>query len=63
MNEKLKQKIAEKKVSHYRIAKEFGTSQTAISYKVNHKDISKEYNELKKFAEILDCEIEDILDE
>lgn len=59
---KIEQLRIKKGVTIYAMAKHFGTSIPAMTYKIEKKDYSREHNELKKLAEYFGCEIEDIVD-
>ena len=63
MNDNLRKKLKEKGVTPYSIGKTLGVSSAAIKYKLEEKDLSKQYYELKVFADACDCSIEDIIDE
>lgn len=62
MNEKLKSLMQEKGITMYALAKHVGVSVTSMNYKVNQKNLSAQFEELKAIAEVLDCEIEDFID-
>ena len=59
---KLQQKISEKDLKLADLAREFEVSDQAIQYMVKSKKYKDSYQELKKWSEILDCDIEELLD-
>ena len=58
---KLEKKIKERELSMYKIAQHFGCSPTAIEYKIRKKDYARTIEELNTFAELLECEVKDLI--
>lgn len=58
---KIEQKLKEHNKSIYELAKYVGVGWGVIKYAITKRDLSKEYNLLKKTAEFFECEIEEII--
>ena len=62
MNKKLQSLLKEKGLSVYGLTKVLGITPQAAEYIVKKKPLEVDYIRLKKIAEYLECDIEDILD-
>ncbi len=62
VNKKLKSLIKKKGLSVYGLTKVLDITPQAAEYIVKKKPLEVDYIRLKKIAEYLDCDIEDILD-
>lgn len=62
MNKNLKEKLKQQNKSISSLASVLVISPQSAHSLVNNMDLSKSYNRLKKIADYLECDIEDIID-
>ena len=63
INNKLRQLLKEKNKSVYGLAKFLGVTQQNANYLVKNMDLKRDYDRIKKIAQYLDSDIEDVIDD
>lgn len=62
MNKKLQKLLDKKGKTVYGLSKVLGISAQGADYVVKKKDLTADYIRLKKIAEYLECDIEDLIE-